>query len=120
MRFAIAAENEVSIHQVRDGKQLLAFPTYGHKVVQVLFSSDGKRLATGSGAGETARGSGVKLWDIATGRETMTLGDPSAIVSSLAINHDGTRLAAAFTEESLFNFTNPGNKSVVQIWEASR
>jgi WD40 repeat protein/tRNA A-37 threonylcarbamoyl transferase component Bud32 len=117
---AVAAENEVSVHQLPEGKQLLAFPTYGHRVAQLLFSPDGKRLATGSGPGDTARGSGVKLWDIATGRETITLGDPSAIVSSLAFDHDGTRLAAAFTEEFLLNFMSPGAKSVVKIWEAPK
>jgi len=115
---AVATDNEISIHQAPEGKQLLAFPTYGHRAAQVLFSPDEQRLVTGSDIGDSARGSGVKLWDIATGRETMTLGDPSAIVSSLAFNHDGTRLAAAFTEESVLNFMSPGAKSVVQIWEA--
>jgi WD40 repeat protein len=86
----------------------------------MVFSPDGKRLATAGGEGEAARGSGVKLWDAATGRETITLGDASAFASALAFNPDGTRLAAAFTEESLFNFMSTGNKSVVQIWEAPK
>ncbi|GEM_PF-6265945 len=72
------------------------------------------------GEGETGHGSGVKLWDMVTGRETLTLGDASAAVSSLAFSPDGARLAAAFTEDSMLNFMSPGNKSIVQIWEAGK
>jgi WD40 repeat protein len=99
---------------------LLAFPTYSHSVVSLVFSPDGKRLATAGGEGDSARGSGVKLWDMVTGRETITLSDSSAAVSSLAFSPDGARLAAAFTEDSMLNFMNPSNKSIVQIWEAGK
>lgn len=118
---AVADDTGVSFHQTRDGTETLAFPTYSHRVAAMAFSPDGKRLATGGGAGDASRGTGVKLWDVGTGRETMALGDPSAIVRGLAFSPDGTRLAAAAGDISIINnFGQPGGKSVVTIWETGR
>src|SRR5262249_47734932 len=64
------------------------------------FSPDGKRLATGGGEGDLGRGSGVKIWDLATGRETLNLGGAHA-VSHVSFRSDGRRLAAAFSDVGL-------------------
>ena len=56
-------------------------------VYSVAFSPDGKRLATGS-SDRT-----VKLWDAATGQETLTLKGHSDSVVSVAFSPDGKRLA---------------------------
>jgi WD40 repeat protein len=118
---AVADDTGVSFHQARDGNETLAFPTYSHRVAAMAFSPDGKRLATGGGAGDAPRGTGVKLWDVVTGRETSALGDPSAVVRSLVFSPDGMRLAAAAGEMSIINnFGQSGGKSVVTIWEAVR
>lgn len=118
---AVADRTSVSIRQAKDGKEVLAFPTYSHSVALLAFSPDGKRLASGGSAAETGRGTGVKLWDVATGRETISLGDPGAVIRSLAFSPDGTRLAAVSSEDSIINnFGGQGSKSVVQIWEAGR
>jgi eukaryotic-like serine/threonine-protein kinase len=115
---AVATVTKVGIHQAADGKEVLSFPTYTHNVVKMVFSPDGKRLATaGSSEVETGRGGGLKLWDVASGRETFSLGDSEATVSSLAFSPDGSRLAAAFTESSIFATMSSSNKSVVRIWE---
>src|SRR5262249_12861600 len=62
----------------------------GHKgyVESVVFSSDGKLLASGS-ADDT-----VKLWDVATGKEKTTLMTHSPLLS-VAFGGDGKLLASA-------------------------
>ncbi len=54
-------------------------------VFSVAWSPDGKRLATGSGAG-------AKIWDSATGNKLLTLGN-GARISHVAWSPDGKRLA---------------------------
>jgi WD40 repeat protein len=117
---AVATDRTISIHQATDGQQVRAFTTDAHHVARMIFSPDGKRLATAGGDGATAAGSGVKLWDVATGRETLTLGNSEAMVSALAFSRDGKRLAAAFMQNSIFNSTTQANKPMVLIWEASQ
>ena len=55
----------------------------------MAFSPDGKRLASASGDGT------VKVWDAATGQETLTLKGHTGVVSSVAFSPDGKRLASA-------------------------
>ena len=63
----------------------------------VAFSPDGTRLATLS---ETQR-SEVKVWDAATGQETLTLEGHTNSVNSVAFNRDGTRLASASADKTI-------------------
>ena len=58
------------------------------EVLSVAFSHDGKLLASGS-EDET-----VKLWDVATGRNTATFEEHTSDVASVAFSHDGTMLAS--------------------------
>jgi len=75
----------------------------GHKdsVLSMTFSSDGKRLATGSGD-RTA-----KLWNAATGQELATLKGHADWVSSVTFSPDGKRLA-----------TGSGDRTV-KLWDAA-
>jgi WD40 repeat protein len=116
---AVATEKDIAIHRATDGQEVLAFPTYSHSSAVLIFSPDGKRLASGAGGGETMRGTGVKLWDVAGGRETLSL-DSSAIVTSVAFAPDGTRLAAAFADEMVTNLMSFDTKAAIHIWEAPK
>jgi len=57
-------------------------------VNDVVFSPDGKTLATSSNDAT------VKLWNVSTQREMVTLTGPERRVDSVAFSPDGKRLAA--------------------------
>jgi WD40 repeat protein len=67
----------------------------------VAFSPDGKRLVTAS-----QRGS-VRLWDVATGQEILTLKGRALHVRSVAFSADGERLVSASLGRT------------VQVWDAA-
>lgn len=63
------------------------------RVTALDFSPDGKTLAVGSG--EPSRSGQIKLFDLATGKETLTIKEPhSDTVNCLAFSPDGKQLAS--------------------------
>ena len=64
-------------------------------VSSVVFSGDGKTLATGSYDDEI-----MLLWDVATGTELQTFSGHAGGVNSIAFNFDGSILAGGSDEKN--------------------
>jgi WD40 repeat protein len=92
---------EVLILDAESGREV-SRPLKGHTgtVFCLSFSPDGKRLATGGLDGT------VKIWDVATGQETLTL-KGIGMVTSLAFSPDGRRVLSAHMG------------GTVRIWDAT-
>jgi WD40 repeat protein len=93
----LAAANfqEVELRDAATGKERAVLSEHRGAVTQVVFSADGKVVATAAkrdvGFGRTV--GEVKLWDAATGRETSALKADLRGVVSLALGADGRSLA---------------------------
>ena len=73
---------------------------HANYVLRVAFSPDGKALATGS------VDSTIKLWEVTTAKETMTLKGHSGSVNALAFSPDCRFLASA-GDDKLVHLWNP-------------
>jgi WD40 repeat protein len=91
---ATSAGDGAAVWNASTGTRIGAFTGSG-SVNDVAFSHDGKRLAT---AGDNGT---VGIWDVASGRQTLTLGGKGEGVTAVAFSPDGTRLAAAGGDGSL-------------------
>jgi WD40 repeat protein len=105
-----SADGIVRIWDAGAGRETIALHSHApsHDLECLAFSPDGRRLATASGIPNLPDQPGeVRIWDLVTGRETLTLSGHKARISSLAFSPDGHRLASA------------DHKGVIKIWEAS-
>ncbi len=85
-----------------DLKPLLTFKGHAERVWTVIYSPDGKQIASG------ANGHMLKVWDAGTGKELQSLswgGKGGGAVLKLAYSPDGKRIAAA------------NNHDEVQVWD---
>ncbi len=99
--------------RLRSDTSLARLEGHHARVTAVAFSADGTLLASGSDDRT------VKLWDVASGAERLTLpaameGAASGGVSAVAFRPDGTRLAAA-CDDKFVRLWDPGHGGLVGI-----
>jgi eukaryotic-like serine/threonine-protein kinase len=96
-RYLAAAGHDraVTVWDLASRKVHFTLRGHGGPVFGVAFTPDGTRLAAGSSNWTAGAKPGeVKVWDVATGKETATL-TPPGVVQGVAFSPDGKRLAAA-------------------------
>jgi WD40 repeat protein/serine/threonine protein kinase len=84
---------EVKVWDAQTGQELLTIKGEMHDLINVVFSPDGKRLASGS-----------KVWDVQTGRKLLDLKVTGN--ARVAYSPDGKRLASG------------DDRGMVQVWDA--
>ena len=67
----------------------------GHRAIAVVFSPDGRTLAS------TSEQHDVVLWDVVTGRQLLTLSGHANFVFGAAFSHDGSELATTDVDGGL-------------------
>jgi WD40 repeat protein len=85
----------VRVWEVATGKEKLQLGKDGDQIITAAISSDGRLLATGSGAYPEPSDNAVRLWDLATGKELQRFLGHRNLVGSLAFAPDGLKLASA-------------------------
>ncbi|MBC7931421.1 MAG: PD40 domain-containing protein [Rubrivivax sp.] len=91
----VSISRNIKLWEVETGRGVRILTGHTKNVCSIVFSPDGKRLATGS----TDRT--VKLWDIETGQELRTLNGHSESVWSIAFNSDGKTLASGSFDKAI-------------------
>ncbi len=99
---------ETASGQTAVGKQVEITQKWLTPAVLAEFSGDGRRLVTIADDRKT-----IKLWDAESGRHLLTLQGLSVDATALAVNHDGSRIAATGGERSPVR-----ERREVVVWDA--
>ena len=108
-----STDHTIRVWDAATGHELLTLRGHTNGVMAVAFSPDGKRIASCSGdiALPLSHGNGdntVRLWDAATGQETLTLRGHAEAVNCLAFSPDGKRIASGSYDDTL------------KVWDATK
>jgi WD40 repeat protein/serine/threonine protein kinase len=88
------ARNGIRVWEADTGGAVVTLEGHSHAITHVAFSPDGKQIASSS-ADQT-----LKVWDLATRQELLTLHEES-LPNSVAFSPDGLRLASASDDGSV-------------------
>jgi WD40 repeat protein/tRNA A-37 threonylcarbamoyl transferase component Bud32 len=91
-------DNWVVVWELATGRQLRRLP-HANTVYRVQFTPDGQRVASASEAG-------IRIWEVATGLDILTLHGHRTPVSCLSFSSDGTHLASGSFD------------GAIRIWDA--
>jgi WD40 repeat protein len=98
---AFATHKLIHLWDVDGGKELCTFKGHKDDVESLVFSPDGKVLASAGCRGDTA----IRLWDLATGKELRQFVGHGAEAQSLAFSPDGRLLVSG------------GYDATVRVWD---
>jgi WD40 repeat protein len=87
---SVAEDGTVALWDAYSFACISSFKGHMLGIHSVAFSPDGRRLATGGGSGREA----VKLWDVATCREMLTLPGEGSVFGFASFSPDGNWLIA--------------------------
>jgi WD40 repeat protein/serine/threonine protein kinase len=109
----------VAVRDARTGKEVWSARGHDSLVRGIVFSPDGKRVATASGIQHDPQrrdsGGEVKVWDTATGREHLRMPVRSTWANCVAFSPDGRFIAAGAGEVAVLA---PPVPTEVLVWDA--
>jgi eukaryotic-like serine/threonine-protein kinase len=105
---------EIMVWDVDSGREIWSW-RLSDRVVNVTFSPDGKRLVSGVGAGNSTPRNPVelKLFNLETGLQILSLPGPTATVNKAVFTPDGKRIIAASQDGKLLVYDTAPGKHVV-------
>jgi serine/threonine protein kinase len=98
----VTKENTVQVWDASNGGNVFTYFGHSDEVHAVVWSPDGKHIASGS------HDKTVQVWDASTGANVFTYRGHSSFVNAVAWSPDGRRIASGSTDQT------------VQVWDASK
>jgi WD40 repeat protein len=86
---------EINLWQAETGEEICALRGHSDAVYSIVFSPDGKTLASAGVDGT------IKLWELSTGKELCTLTGHSGVIYSIAFSPDGKTIVSGSHDKTI-------------------